>query len=97
MCSQILLEDQISITFLVSIIKNFAISFPAIPSVLFFHRKSEHQKIQELKTEISNFDANLSLSDEFKKGILWWKSNIFTSFQNLNIPEPDLIIYTMKV
>lgn len=49
LCLQVLLEDQIPITFLVSIIKNFSLSFPAIPSVLFFHRKSENQKIQELK------------------------------------------------
>ena len=42
----------------------------------------------------SNFDANIALTVESKKEIYWWINNIFESFARLNIPDPDITIYT---
>ena len=38
--------------------------------------------------------ANITLNVESKKEIYWWKNNIFESFAHLNIPDPDITIYT---
>ena len=54
----------------------------------------EHQKIKGLKLHNGKFDANIELNVESKKEIYWWINNIFESFAPLNIPDPDITIYT---
>ena len=54
----------------------------------------EHQKIIGLKLHNDKFDTNLALNVESTKGIYWWINNIIESFAPLNIPDPDIIIYT---
>ena len=62
--------------------------------VHFFYRNLEKQKILGLKSHNGKFDANITLNVESKKEIYWWINNIFESFAPLNIPDPDITIYT---
>ena len=52
------------------------------------------QKILELKLHNGKLEANITLHVETKKEIYWWINNIFESFAPLNIPDPDITIYT---
>ena len=54
----------------------------------------KHQKIIGLKLHNDKFDANIELNVESKKEINYWINNIFESFSPLNIPDPDITVYT---
>ena len=60
----------------------------------FFYRILEKQKILGLKLHSDKFDGNIAPNIESKKQIYWWINNIFGSFACLNIPDPDITIYT---
>ena len=77
-----------------SVIGNFVVSFRAVPLGPFFYRNLEKQKTLGLKLHNGKFDTNINLNVESKKEIYWWKNNLFESFAHLNIPEPDITIYT---
>ena len=91
---EILQKEKITLWTLASVIGNFVASFPAVPLGPFFYRNLEKQKILGLKLHNGKFDTNITLNVESKKGIYSWKNNIFESFAHLNIPDPDIKIYT---
>ena len=94
LCLEILQKEKITLRTLASVIGNFVASFPAVPLGPFFYRNLEKQKILGLKLHNGKFDANITLNVESKKEIYWWINNIFESFAPLNIPDPDITIYT---
>ena len=93
MCAS-LRKGKITLRTLASVIGNFVASFPAVPLGSFFNRNLEHQKIKGLKLHNGKFDTNIALNVESKREIYWWINNIFESFAPLNIPDPDITIYT---
>ena len=94
LCLETLQKEKITLRTLASVIGNFVASFPAVPLGPFFYRNLEKQKILGLKLHNSKFDANITLNVESKKKIYWWINSIFESFAPLNIPDPDITIYT---
>ena len=94
LCLEILQKEKITLRTLASVIGNFVASFSAVPLGPFFYRNLEKQKILGLKLHNGKFDTNITLNVESKKEIYSWKNNIFESFAHLNIPDPDITIYT---
>ena len=94
LCLEILQKEKITLRTLASVIGNFFASFHAVPLGPFFYRNLEKQKILGLKLHNGKFDANITLNVESKKEIYWWINSIFESFAPLNIPDPDITIYT---
>ena len=94
LCLETLQKQKNTLWTLASAIGNFVASFPAVPLGPFFYRNLEKQKILGLKLHNGKFDTNITLTVESKKEIYWWKNNIFESFAHLNIPDPDIAIYT---
>lgn len=94
LCNKLLTSNKITIRMLASVIGNFVASFPAVPLGPFFYRKLEQQKIDGLKFNKGNFDANIKLNEKSKEEICWWKNNIFQSYARIDIPNPDITIYT---
>lgn len=94
LCIDIMQAHKISLRKLASIIGNLVASFPAVPLGPFFYRNLEYQKILGLKFNNGKFDSHITLNNESKKEIRWWQNNIFEAFATLNIPDPDITIYT---
>ena len=43
---------------------------------------------------MANTNTNITLNVESKKEIYWRKNNLFACFGHLDIPDPDITIYT---
>ena len=69
-------------------------SLPAIQYGGIFYRYLEKCKINALKLSRGNFDGTMKLDKESKNEIQWWKSNIMTSFKEINISLPSIYICT---
>ena len=93
LCLEILPKEKITLRTRASVIGKFVASFPAVPFGPFY-RNLQKQKILGLKLHNDKFDANITLKVESKKKIFWWINNVFELFAPLNIPDPDITIYT---
>ena len=91
---QILREDVVTIRFLSKIIGNLVTAFPEITLDPFYHRVSEMDKVKVLQQSNGNYDASVRLSNEAKKELSWWITNIMSSLQHIHFPDPDITIYT---
>ena len=54
----------------------------------------ETDKAKALQQSNGNYDASVRLSNEVKKELCWWITNIMSSFQHIHMPDPDITIYT---
>ena len=94
LCLETLEKEEITLRTLASVIGNFVASFPSASLGPFFYRNLEKQKMLGLKLHYDKMDTNITLNVESKKEIYSWKNNIFKNFAHLNIPDPDITIYT---
>ena len=76
------------------VIGNIVASFPAVWLGPLVYRALEIDKIVGLKRHRQNYDAEIELSNETYSELVWWKHNIKTSFQDLDISKPDINIFT---
>ena len=53
----------------------------------------ETDKAKALQQSNGNYDASVRLSNEAKKELCWWITNVMSSFQHIHVPDPDIIIY----
>ena len=94
LCQEILREDVVTIRFLSQLIGNLVAAFPAITFGLFYYRALEMDEAKALQQSNRNYDASVRLSNEAKKELCWWITNIMSSFQHIHVPDPDITIYT---
>ena len=92
LCQEILREDVVTIRFLLKLIGNLVAVFPAVTLVPFYHRASEMDKVKALQQSNGNYDALVRLSNEAKKELCWWITNIMSSLQHIHVPDPDITI-----
>ena len=51
-------------------------------------------KTKALQQSSGNYDASVRLSNEAKKEMSWWITNIMSSLQHIHVPDPDITMYT---
>ena len=94
LCHEILKEDVVTIRFLSKLIGNLVAAFPAVTLGPFYYRALEMDKAKALRLSNGNYDASVRLSNEAKKELSWWITNIMSSLQHIHVPDPDITIYT---
>ena len=93
LCQDILREGVVTIRFLSKLIGNLVAAFLAVTLVPFYYRALETDKAKTLQQSNGNYDASVRLSNEAKKELCWWITNILSSFQHIHVPDPDITIY----
>eukprot|EP00794_Sanderia_malayensis_P010499 gene10499-11598_t len=79
---------------LASVIGTVISTFPAIPYGKLHYRNSEKCKIEALKINKGNFKATILINPSIKLELQWWLDNIANTFNNLHLPDVDIVIYT---
>ena len=51
-------------------------------------------KAKALRLSNGKYDASVRLLNEAKKELSWYITNIMSSTQDINVPDPDITIYT---
>ena len=94
LCQEILREDVVTIRFLSKLIGKLVAAFPAVTLGPFYYRALKTDKAKALQQSSGNCDALVRLSNEVKKELCWWITNIMSIFQHIHVPEPEITIYT---
>ena len=94
LCQEILREDVVTIRFLSKLIQSLVAAYPAVTLGPFHYRALEMDKAKALQQSNGNYDASVRLSNEAKKELCRWITNIMSSFQHIHVPDPDITIYT---
>ena len=89
-----LCKYKISLRELARILGNIIASFPAVTYGPLHYRHLEREKITGLKYHRGNFEGKIRLSAKAKAEIQWWINKIDNSCHHINIPNPDITIYT---
>ena len=87
-------EGVVTIRFLSKLIGNLVAAFPVVTLEPFYYRTLEMDKAKALQKSNGNYDALVRLSNEAKKELCWWITNIMSSLQHIHLPDPDITIYT---
>ena len=51
-------------------------------------------KTKALQQSNGNYDVSVRLSNEAKKEMSWWITNVMSSLQHIHVPESDITMYT---
>ena len=94
LCHEVPKEDVVTIRFLSKLIGNLVAAFPAVTLGPFYYRALEMDKAKALRLSNGNYDASVRLSNEAKKELSWWITNIMSSLQHIHVPDPGITIYT---
>ena len=87
-------QDVVTIRFLSKLIGNLVAAFPAVTLGPFYYRALETDKANALQQSSGNYDASVRLSNEVKRELCWWITNIMSSLQHIHVSDPDITIYT---
>ena len=68
--------------------------FPGVEFGQLHYRHIESNKIQALKENSGNFDAQMKLSDYSLADLEWWIQNIATAVRKINHGLPAITIFT---
>ena len=74
--------------------REFSSSFSCINFGSFYYRVLETDEAKVLQQYNGNYDTSVRLSNEAKKELCWWITNIMSSLQHIHVPDPDITIYT---
>ena len=94
LCREILRENVVTIRLLSKVIGNLVAAFPAVTLGPFYYTALEMDKTKALQQAKGNYDASVRLSNEVKKELCWWITNIMSSLKHIHVPDPDIAIYT---
>ena len=53
-------------------------------------------KAKALQLSNGNYDASVISSNEMKKELCWWITNIMSNLQRIYLPDPHITIYTAQ-
>lgn len=93
-CIKLLNTQHPTIRDVAQVIGLMVSSAPAVELCMLFYRTLENEKIDGLKQNYGNFDAQMELSTSAKSDLQWWIDNIQQSDKKLLPPNPDIVITT---
>ena len=93
-CQEILREDVVTIRFLSKFTGNLVVAFPAVALEPFYYRALEMDKAKASQQSNGNYDASVRLSNDAKKELCWWITNIKSSLHHIYVPDPDITFCT---
>lgn len=93
-CTKLSLKRRFQIRELARVIGQLVAAFPAVRWGPLFYRQLEKNKSDSLKRSRGNFDATTSMTEAARHELDWWIDNIDQSCQPLEVPDPDVTIYT---
>ena len=94
LCQEILREVAVTIRFLSKLMKSLAADFPELTLGPFYYRALEIDKAKALQQSNGNYNVSVRLSNEVKKELCWWMTNIKHRLQHIHVPDPNITIYT---
>ena len=83
-----------TIRFISILIVNLVVAFTAVWLGPIYYRALETDKTKALQQSNGNYGASVRLSNEVKKRLCWWITNIMSSIQYIYVLDPDITIYT---
>ena len=85
---------KIKIRFPAKILGKFSSSFIGAPLGKLNYRSLERTKLQALKVQKGNYEKFTDLTESCKKGLTWWKNNIFNSESPILMDNPTHTLST---
>jgi len=79
---------------LASVIGMLISTFPAIPYGKLHYRNLEKCKIEALKFHKGDFMAPVTIEPLAELELLWWLDNIDNTYNDIQLPDIDIVIYT---
>ena len=93
-CSKLSMSHNLSIRDVASVIGLIVSTFPAVKFGPLHYRSLENDKIQALAISKGNFDHAMSLSKTAYDDLRWWIDNVESSFNDMAISNPEMVIAT---
>ena len=94
LCREIIREDVVTIRFISKPTGNLVVTFPKLTLGPFYYRALEMDKAKAPQQSNGNYDASVRLSNETKKELCWWITNIMDSLQHIHESDPDITTCT---
>ena len=86
--------NNIKIREIARIIGHMVSSFPAVKYGPLYYRNLEHDKTSALKQSKGNYDGHMNISKNSERELNWWLHNVNTSFNTIEIPPVDVVVYS---
>ena len=93
-CLKLLNTQHPTIRDVAQVIGLMVSSAPAVELCMLFYRTLENEKIDTLKQNRGDFDAQMELSASAKSDLQWWIDNVQQSDKKILPPNPDIVITT---
>lgn len=94
-----LTNDQLGLEFsciqdIAVLVGSYVSASPAVKYGILYTRNLEHEKSKALKCSNNDFSAGMTLSQKAKSELIWWKENIWKSFNEIRNDRYDICITT---
>ena len=86
--------SKVKIRSVAQVIGHMVASFPAVKYEPLYYRMLESDKTKALKHSKGNFEAYMVISEKGKTELNWWLINLKQSFNNIEQPPIDTILYS---
>ena len=93
-CTELLNTPKPTIRAVAKVIGLMVSSAPAVELCMLFYRIIENEKVDALKHNFGDFDAQMVLSALAKLDLHWWIDNIQLSEKKISPPNPDIVLTT---
>lgn len=92
-CNNLCQKSQVTIRELAQVIGNLVSTFDGVKYGQLFYRNLEQQKIKALRINRGNFEASVTVTASMKQELKWWIDNLPTSFNDITVKDPELVLY----
>ena len=93
-CKTLLEKHDCTIREFAMVIGNLVAAEPGVELAPIFYRRLEREKAKKLQLAKGNFEQTITLSQEARTDLTWWKDNAHFQSKDINKPEPQLTITT---
>ena len=93
-CRMLCMKFQAKIRSVARVIGLIIASLPAVELGPLHYRVLEREKIEYLKNAKGDFEVLMPISEEMKKELQWWISNIHSQTKSISRGNPDITIKT---
>ena len=91
-CNLLFNSYQSSIRKVAKVVGLMVSSFSAVEYGPLFYRRLERERIQALKRNQGNFDAQMLITNDMKKDLLWWIETLPSQKRHISHGNPDICI-----